>query len=53
MSYSVCSCDAGYATEHQGILENVIEKAFLPTEESFLSLVNKQWLSKPQIASAG
>ena len=53
MSYSVCSCDAGYATEHQGILENVIKKAFLPTEESFLSLVNKQWLSKPQIASAG
>ena len=53
MSYTFCSCDAGYATEHQGILENVIEKAFSATEESFLSLVEKQWLSEPQIASAG
>ncbi|XP_075638896.1 putative protein phosphatase 2C 38 [Castanea sativa] len=42
-----------YATEHQSISENVIEKAFSATEESFLSLVKKQWLSKPQIASAG
>lgn len=53
MSYTFCSCDAGYATEHQGISENVIEKAFSATEESFLSLVEKQWLSEPQIASAG
>uniref|UniRef100_A0A2N9J0D6 protein-serine/threonine phosphatase n=1 Tax=Fagus sylvatica TaxID=28930 RepID=A0A2N9J0D6_FAGSY len=42
-----------YATEHQDISENVIKKAFSATEESFLSLVKKQWLSKPQIASAG
>ncbi|KAF3948805.1 hypothetical protein CMV_025241 [Castanea mollissima] len=36
----------GYASEHQGISENVIEKAFLPTEECFPSLVNKQWLKR-------
>lgn len=33
--------------------ELVIKKAFLETEQKFLSLVKKQWLSKPQIASAG
>lgn len=33
--------------------ELVIKKAFLETEQNFLSLVKKQWLSKPQIASAG
>jgi hypothetical protein len=32
---------------------NVINKAFLATEEEFLSLVKKQWLNKPQIASVG
>lgn len=31
----------------------VIKKAFLETEQNFLSLVKKQWLSRPQIASAG
>ena len=29
------------------------KRLFSATEESFLSLVNKQWLGKPQIASAG
>ena len=53
MSCTFFCCDAGYATEHQDISENVIKKAFSATEESFLSLVKKQWLSKPQIASAG
>lgn len=33
--------------------EQVIKKAYLATEENFLSMVKKQWLSKPQIASAG
>ncbi|KAG7964641.1 hypothetical protein I3843_09G180900 [Carya illinoinensis] len=42
-----------YASEHRGISENVIRKAFMATEKDFLSLVKKQWLSKPQIASDG
>ncbi|KAJ1395993.1 hypothetical protein SESBI_32962 [Sesbania bispinosa] len=42
-----------FAAEHQGISEKVIRKAFVATEDGFLSLVKKQWLSKPQIASAG
>lgn len=33
--------------------EHVIKKCFLETELNFLSLVKKQWLGKPQIASAG
>ncbi|XP_058771067.1 probable protein phosphatase 2C 38 [Vicia villosa] len=41
------------AAENQGLSENVIKRAFSATEESFLSLVKKQWLSKPHIASAG
>lgn len=41
------------AAEQQGISENVIRRAFSATEEGFLSLVKKQWLSKPQIASTG
>lgn len=32
---------------------DVIKKAFLATDDEFLSLVKDQWLSKPQIASAG
>ncbi|KAL1313626.1 hypothetical protein HN51_040216 [Arachis hypogaea] len=42
-----------FAAEHQGISENIIKRAFTETDESFLSVVKKQWLSKPQIASAG
>ncbi|KAE9621845.1 hypothetical protein Lal_00033027 [Lupinus albus] len=42
-----------FAAEHQGISENVIRRAFMATEEGFLSVVKKQWLSKPQIASTG
>ncbi|KAK3012962.1 hypothetical protein RJ639_008999 [Escallonia herrerae] len=41
------------ASEHQEISANVIKKAFLATEEEFLSLVKEQWLTKPQIASVG
>lgn len=32
---------------------DVINKAFMATEEEFLSLVKKQWLLKPQLASVG
>lgn len=42
-----------FASEHQEISTNVIKKAFSATEDSFLALVKKQWLSKPQIASVG
>ncbi|XP_059646950.1 probable protein phosphatase 2C 38 [Cornus florida] len=42
-----------FATEHQEISANVIKKAFLETEEEFLSLVKQQWPIKPQIASVG
>lgn len=33
--------------------EDVIQKAFSATEEGFISLVRKQWLAKPQLASVG
>uniref|UniRef100_A0A7N0V3V6 protein-serine/threonine phosphatase n=1 Tax=Kalanchoe fedtschenkoi TaxID=63787 RepID=A0A7N0V3V6_KALFE len=41
------------ADSHQGMSADVINKAFLATEEEFLSLVRRQWQSKPQIASVG
>ncbi|KAJ1391312.1 hypothetical protein SESBI_36703 [Sesbania bispinosa] len=41
------------AGENEGMSESVIKRAFSATEEGFLSLVRKQWLSKPQIASMG
>ncbi|XP_022888608.1 probable protein phosphatase 2C 38 [Olea europaea var. sylvestris] len=41
------------ASEHQEISADVVKKAFLATEEEFLSLVRQQWLDKPQIASVG
>ncbi|XP_010253440.1 PREDICTED: probable protein phosphatase 2C 38 [Nelumbo nucifera] len=42
-----------FTSERQGISVDVISKAFSATEEEFLSLVKKQWLNKPQIASVG
>lgn len=42
-----------FASEHQDISANVIKKAFLETEEEFLSIVQQQWFDKPQIASVG
>ncbi|CAL5351212.1 unnamed protein product [Camellia sinensis] len=42
-----------FASEHQEMSANVIKKAFLATEEEFLSLVKQQWPDKPQIASVG
>ncbi|MBA0601274.1 hypothetical protein Gohar_020448 [Gossypium harknessii] len=45
--------DAEFTTENHGMSADVINKAFLATEEDFLTLVKKQWLSKPLIASVG
>lgn len=45
--------DAEFTTENHGMSAEVINKAFLATEEDFLTLVKKQWLSKPLIASVG
>ncbi|OMO72660.1 phosphatase 2C (PP2C)-like protein [Corchorus capsularis] len=42
-----------FASEHQEVSINVLRKAFAATEEDFLSLVRKQWISKPQMASVG
>ncbi|KAH0634760.1 probable protein phosphatase 2C 38 [Solanum tuberosum] len=42
-----------FATEHQEISADVIKKAFLKTDEEFLSLVKQQWFEKPQLASVG
>ncbi|KAG8376486.1 hypothetical protein BUALT_Bualt09G0068500 [Buddleja alternifolia] len=42
-----------FASESKEISENVIKKAFLATEEEFLSLVRQQWSVMPQIASVG
>lgn len=44
---------AEFTSESCGISADVITRAFLETEEEFLSLVRNQWLTKPQIASAG
>ncbi|KAF8402795.1 hypothetical protein HHK36_010886 [Tetracentron sinense] len=42
-----------FTSEHRGMSTNVIKKTFSATEEEFLSLVKKQWLNKPQIATVG
>ncbi|KAK7270059.1 hypothetical protein RIF29_22941 [Crotalaria pallida] len=42
-----------FTSENQGLSADVINKAFVATEEEFLSLVKKQWQHKPQIASVG
>ncbi|AAG51012.1 protein phosphatase 2C, putative; 16828-18284 [Arabidopsis thaliana] len=42
-----------FTSENHGMSANVITKAFLATEEDFLSLVRRQWQIKPQIASVG
>lgn len=42
-----------YTSENRGMSADVIKKAFLATEEEFLSMVKKQWHIKPQIASVG
>ncbi|XP_010558777.1 PREDICTED: probable protein phosphatase 2C 38 [Tarenaya hassleriana] len=42
-----------FTSESHGMSASVITKAFLATEEEFLSLVRKQWQTMPQIASVG
>ncbi|KAL3579255.1 hypothetical protein D5086_020759 [Populus alba] len=42
-----------FTSENNGMSADVINKAFLATEDEFLSLVKNQWLHKPQIASVG
>ncbi|WOL17651.1 hypothetical protein Cni_G26444 [Canna indica] len=42
-----------FASEQGGLSAEVIQKAFSATEEEFLQLVKKSWLSRPKIASAG
>ncbi|GAB2286744.1 hypothetical protein Dimus_021139 [Dionaea muscipula] len=44
---------AEFTTENQGMSADVIHKAFMATEEQFLSLVQKQWQRNPLIASVG
>ena len=45
--------NAEFTSENQGMSADVINKAFLATEEEFLSVVRKQWQLKPQLASVG
>eukprot|EP01018_Ginkgo_biloba_P011030 Gb_30858 [translate_table: standard] len=42
-----------FASEQQGMSADVIRKAFVETEEGFLSLVTRAWPSKPHIAEVG
>ncbi|KAK3232308.1 hypothetical protein Dsin_004189 [Dipteronia sinensis] len=44
---------AEFTSENHGMSADVITKAFLETEEEFLTLVRNQWQIKPQIASVG
>ncbi|GFP89064.1 probable protein phosphatase 2c 60 [Phtheirospermum japonicum] len=43
----------GFAAEHQTMSVEVIRKAFQATEDGFLSVVSRQWPTKPQIAAVG
>lgn len=42
-----------FTSEQRGMSKEVIHKAFLATEEGFLSVVRKQFLIKPQLAAVG
>ncbi|GMP27061.1 hypothetical protein CsSME_00003227 [Camellia sinensis var. sinensis] len=42
-----------FTADQQSMSVDVIRKAFQATEEGFLSLVTKQWPTKPQIAAVG
>ncbi|KAL5716930.1 [pyruvate dehydrogenase (acetyl-transferring)]-phosphatase [Ranunculus cassubicifolius] len=42
-----------YASDDEEMSGDVIRKAYSATEEAFLSLVQKQWLTNPHIASVG
>ncbi|XP_028775115.1 probable protein phosphatase 2C 38 isoform X1 [Neltuma alba] len=41
------------AGEEGGMAESVIKKAYRATDEGFLSMVKRKWMSKPEIASTG
>ncbi|KAI5066930.1 hypothetical protein GOP47_0017458 [Adiantum capillus-veneris] len=43
----------GFAEEAGGMSAKVLKQAFSATEEEFLGLVDKNWHSKPRIASVG
>ncbi|KAL6553911.1 hypothetical protein OROMI_019584 [Orobanche minor] len=42
-----------FTTDNQEMSAGVIKNAYLATEEEFLSVVKKQWETRPQIASVG
>lgn len=42
-----------FTSEQQSMSVDVIRKAFQATEEGFLSIVSKQFLTKPQLAAVG
>ncbi|KAK1355443.1 Protein-serine/threonine phosphatase [Heracleum sosnowskyi] len=44
---------AEFTSDNDGMSADVITKAFLATEEEFLSLVRQQWSIQPQIAAVG
>jgi len=44
---------AEFASEQKGMSADVIRRAYSATEEGFLSVVRKQWVDMPQIASVG
>lgn len=53
INHNVFSNFKKIVSEQQDVSEITIKKAFASTEEGFLSLVKKQWLSKPHMASVG
>lgn len=52
-SYVIGVVAAGFASESEEVSADVIRRAFLATEEEFLSLVRQQWSTNPQMASVG
>ncbi|KAL1819584.1 hypothetical protein ACET3Z_014453 [Daucus carota] len=42
-----------FVSEHQEVSTSVVKKAFMATEEDFLSSVREQWHTKPQLAAVG
>ncbi|KAJ8438424.1 hypothetical protein Cgig2_004534 [Carnegiea gigantea] len=43
----------GFASQHEEISGEVIKKAFLATDEEFMTMARKQWDQKPHIAYQG
>ena len=44
---------AKYASEQKGMSVDITRRAYSATEEGFLSVLIKRWLTMPQIASVG